>query len=153
MEMIKSFTHLSVKLKYNPIGFNEMLLHPEKSPHRNKKNIVNNNKAYLIEYLQMQQNQFQHAVNTDAKNAENRRTHEAPSDLQANSSNGSIAEHLNDSSITNRTKKPIGSIPPLPPASANPSSQTPRNKSKDYKLNFKSSANGWSPLSVKKHVS
>lgn len=37
LETLKSFTHSSITLKYNPIGFNEMLLHPEKSPHRNKK--------------------------------------------------------------------------------------------------------------------
>jgi Rap guanine nucleotide exchange factor 2 len=57
IETLKSFTHSSITLKYNPIGFNEMLLHPEKSPHRNKKNFVNN-RAYLIEYLQMQESQI-----------------------------------------------------------------------------------------------
>lgn len=37
LDILKSFTHLSIKVKYNPMAFNEMLLHPEKSPHRNKK--------------------------------------------------------------------------------------------------------------------
>ncbi|CAF0795635.1 unnamed protein product [Brachionus calyciflorus] len=50
LETLRSFTHASIKLKYNPIGFNEMLLHPEKSPHRNKKNFSNN--SYLIEFIQ-----------------------------------------------------------------------------------------------------
>ena len=63
LDTLKSLTHLSISLKYNPIGYNEMLLHPEKSPHRNKKNIANNDKQYLIKYLQMQQNQFQQSLN------------------------------------------------------------------------------------------
>ncbi len=37
LETLKSFTHLSIKLKYNPINFNEMLLYPEKSPYKNNK--------------------------------------------------------------------------------------------------------------------
>ena len=58
-DITRSLTHLSMRLKYNPIGFNEMLLHPDKSPHRSKRSGQNNSKAYLIEYLQMQQSQFQ----------------------------------------------------------------------------------------------
>lgn len=47
-ELLTTYTHLSVKVKYNPMAFNDMLLHPEKSPHRNKKNLMlraNNNFA------------------------------------------------------------------------------------------------------------
>jgi Rap guanine nucleotide exchange factor 2 len=147
LETLKSFTHLSIVLKYNPIGFNEMLLHPEKSPHRNKKNFINSNKAYLIEYLQMQQQnhqqqaqqqQQQESLHNDSINS----TTSISSPKFANSSN-TLINHLQASntslsstsqsnSINN--KKTIGSIPPLPPSSIN-SSLTPRNKSKDkFKL-------------------
>ena len=47
-DILTTYTHLSIKVKYNPMAFNEMLLHPEKSPHRNKKNLIiraNNNFA------------------------------------------------------------------------------------------------------------
>jgi Rap guanine nucleotide exchange factor 2 len=47
-DLLTTYTHLSIKVKYNPMAFNEMLLHPEKSPHRNKKNLMlraNNNFA------------------------------------------------------------------------------------------------------------
>jgi len=64
LDTLKSLTHLSITLKYNPIGFNEMLLHPDKSPYRNKKNLVNNDKQYLIEYLQKQQNQLHQSLNS-----------------------------------------------------------------------------------------
>lgn len=139
IEMIKSFTHLSVKLKYNPIGYNEMLLHPDKSPHRNKKS-MNNNKAYLIEYLQMQQNQFSNASNGDGSG-----TLQVVNAGQPTSPGNTILDHLQqpnngDSMNMNKIKKSIGSIPPLPPASL--ATQTPRNKSKDQKHNFKTSTNG-----------
>lgn len=143
LEMIKSFTHLSIKLKYNPIGFNEMLLHPEKSPHRNKKNIINNNKAYLIEYLQMQQNQFQHGVNTDSTDSKLNSQAKPSTDSLTSSVTNSILDHLQtnqNGTLANQTKKSIGSIPPLPPAAS--STQTPRNKSKADKNNLKSSNNG-----------
>jgi hypothetical protein len=39
-DILKSFTHTSITLKYNPISFNEMLIHPDKSPYRNKKNMT-----------------------------------------------------------------------------------------------------------------
>lgn len=140
IEMIKSFTHLSIKLKYNPIGFNEMLLHPEKSPHRNKKNAQNNNKAYLIEYLQMQQNQFQNPENCETETKDNISTHSVNNDDQPVAN--SILDHLQssnlDSSTGNQAKKTIGSIPPLPPPSAN---QTPKNKVKESKANFRQSSN------------
>ena len=43
IEILKSFTHTSITLKYNPISFNEMLLHPDKSPYRNKKTLTSTN--------------------------------------------------------------------------------------------------------------
>ena len=51
IEVLKSSTHSSIKLRYNPIGYNEMMLHPEKSPHRNKKNYPNAG-SYLIDFIQ-----------------------------------------------------------------------------------------------------
>ncbi len=144
MEMLKALTHLSLKLKYNPIGFNEMLLHPEKSPNRNKKNVANNNKAYLIEYLQMQQTQFQHAINKEINLVETiQSTDQNNSGLQIVKPNNSILDHLqstDDLTSLNKIKKSIGSIPPLPQPSS-VSSQT-RNKSKEFRVNFKPSTNG-----------
>jgi hypothetical protein len=107
LDTLKSLTHLSITLKYNPIGFNEMLLHPDKSPYRNKKNLVNNDKQYLIEYLQKQQNQLQQSLNS----SNNKREFAF-----------SATEHLTGSSsidrqLTVNVKKSIGSIPPLPPSS------------------------------------
>ncbi len=144
MEMLKALTHLSLKLKYHPIGFNEMLLHPEKSPNRNKKNVANNNKAYLIEYLQMQQTQFQHAINKEINLVETiQSTDQNNSGLQIVKPNNSILDHLqstDDLTSLNKIKKSIGSIPPLPQPSSL-SSQT-RNKSKEFRVNFKPSTNG-----------
>ncbi len=144
MEMLKALTHLSLKLKYNPIGFNEMLLHPEKSPNRNKKNVANNNKAYLIEYLQMQQTQFQHAINKEINLVETiQSTDQNNSGLQIVKPNNSILDHLqstDDLTSLNKIKKSIGSISPLPQLSS-VSSQT-RNKSKEFRVNFKPSTNG-----------
>ena len=130
LDKIKSFTHLSIKLKYNPIGFNEMLLHPEKSPHRNKKHIINSNKAYLVEYLKMQQNQYQHAVSdTQLKPQQGGdATHQLTSTPPAVCS---LQSNTNSTSSMSQLKKSIGSIPPLPPTSI----QTPRNKSKEQKIN------------------
>lgn len=111
LETLKSFTHSSISVKYNPIGFNEMLLHPEKSPHRNKKNLNNSNKAYLIEYLKQQQNQYT-------------QPHAQPSTppgigsgilTLAADSGSPQSPHLSSSIIT---KKSIGSIPPLPPSAS-----------------------------------
>ena len=54
-------TLLSIKVKYNPMAFNEMLLHPEKSPHRNKKNLMlraNNNFAGVNINLNSQFNEI-----------------------------------------------------------------------------------------------
>ena len=132
LDKIKSFTHLSIKLKYNPIGFNEMLLHPEKSPHRNKKHIINSNKAYLVEYLKMQQNQYQHAVSdTQSKPQQGGdNTHQLTSTPPAVCSLQFAS--TNSTNSMSQLKKSIGSIPPLPPTS---SIQTPRNKSKEQKIN------------------
>ena len=132
LDTLKSFTHLSISLKYNPIGFNEMLLHPEKSPHRNKKN-MNSNQAYLIEYLQKQQNQFQQnqTTNSESKNGHSTSPNSLINQLQTN----------------NQLKKTIGSIPPLPPSS---NGQTPRNKSKEASKNpFKSTGSNLNLTSAK----
>jgi Rap guanine nucleotide exchange factor 2 len=102
LETIKSFTHLSITLKYNPISFNEMLLNPEKS-NRNKKNqSATQNRTFLLEYLhqeQQQQHQQQHQIN-ETKSS----TNLGNSILSQSNQNGS-------------TQKKIGSIPPLPPRS------------------------------------
>lgn len=109
LETLKSFTHSSITVKYNPIGFNEMLVHPEKSPHRNKKNMTNSNKAYLIEYLKQQQNNYTQAHQGTPPG---------------------IGPPSSPQSPTGHVKKSIGSIPPLPP-SVSSNSLTPRNKSKE----------------------
>lgn len=102
-ETLKSFTHASITVKYNPIGFNEMLLHPEKSPHRNKKSgLANNNKAYLIEYLKQQQNHYQQQI------------HGTPTTIPMDSPQ---SPQLNSNNIVS-AKKSIGSIPPLPPSAS-----------------------------------
>lgn len=115
LDTLKSFTHLSISLKYNPIGFNEMLLHPEKSPHRNKKTIVNNDKQYLMKYLQMQQTQFQRELNSV----------DADSTAKVNTQQ-------------TQPKKSIGTIPPLPPSSQlvqhSPSSNTKRDQTSKLQL-------------------
>jgi hypothetical protein len=72
-DILTAYTHLSIKVKYNPMAFNEMLLHPEKSPHRNKKNLMlraNNNFTGVnlnlnsqfesTEHHQQQQSQVSH---------------------------------------------------------------------------------------------
>lgn len=107
LETLKSFTHSSITLKYNPIGFNEMLLHPEKSPHRNKKNMTNSNKAYLIEYLKQQQNNYtqQHSHPGTPPGIGAAVTHDASPQSPHMSSAGP-------------NKKSIGSIPPLPPSAS-----------------------------------
>lgn len=86
-----------------------MLLHPEKSPHRNKKNFTNNNKAYLIEYLKQQQNNYQQQQPPLSQH------HNTPPGI------GSVMNDSPQSPLGNGlAKKSIGSIPPLPPsASAN----------------------------------
>jgi hypothetical protein len=126
LDTLKSFTHSSITLKYNPIGFNEMLLHPEKSPHRNKKSFLNNNKAYLMEYLQMQDNQ-QISNESSMSLLSKMNTSNSADQIQALNSS-------NNSSSIQQQKKSIGSIPPLPPSTI--SNLTPRNKSKD-KSHFK----------------
>lgn len=145
LETLKSFTHLSIVLKYNPIGFNEMLLHPEKSPHRNKKNFINSNKAYLIEYLQMQQqNHQQQALQQESSHNDSINSTTSISSPKFAHHSNTLINHLQASntslstsqsnSISNN-KKTIGSIPPLPPNASLTSSLTPRNKSKDkFKL-------------------
>ena len=115
LDTLKSYTHLSITLKYNPIGFNEMLLHPEKSPYRNKKNIINNtnqNRAYLIEYLQRQQDQFQQSLTNlcGANNGDSLSMNGADSLSQSGGST------LNSSTTSHQKQKSIGSVlPPLPP--------------------------------------
>jgi hypothetical protein len=106
IDILKSFTHTSITLKYNPISFNEMLLHPDKSPYRNKKALgaanmslangaansssSNANKAVLAEYIQ---NQYQPP---------------------------GLLNHLNnDTQNLNMLKKSIGSMPPQYPTSNN----------------------------------
>lgn len=100
MDTLKQLTHLSITLKYNPIGYNEILLHPEKSPHRSKKNPINNDKQYLIKYLQMQQNQFQQSLNNSIDSTDN------------NNSDNNNKQQQQQQGIG---KKSIGAVPPLPP--------------------------------------
>ena len=135
MDTLKSFTHSSITLKYNPIGFNEMLLHPEKSPHRNKKSFLNNNKAYLMEYLQMQDSQqlAAAAANESSMSMLSSKMNTSNSADQILNSNNN--NNTNTNGLANmQQKKSIGSIPPLPPSTI--SNLTPRNKSKD-KSHFK----------------
>lgn len=104
------------------------------------KNIQNNNKAYLIEYLQMQQNQHYQGNTNDTSN--NKYTNSASNspNLHQTSSMSSIALN-NQQTAQNNVKKSMGSMPPLPPTSQ--SNQTPRNKSKDGKNHhFKLSSQG-----------
>jgi hypothetical protein len=116
IEILKSFTHTSITLKYNPIAFNEMLLHPDKSPYRNKKTAVlssanmslpnggaaaagnatvNANKAVLAEYIQ---NQYQPP--------------------------GLINHLTNDAQHVNMLKKTIGSMPPAATVQSQASTQS-----------------------------
>jgi len=142
LDTLKSFTHSSISLKYNPIGFNEMLLHPEKSPHRNKKSFLNNNKAYLMEYLQMQDSssQQQQLINESSmsilSSSSKMNTSTSADQIlsQLNSSSHNVNNNNNNNTATMQQKKSIGSIPPLPPSTI--SNLTPRNKSKD-KSHFK----------------
>lgn len=99
LDILKAATHASINVRYNPVSFNEMLLHPEKSPYRNKKqnglpnsqsgsslNSSNSvNKALLAEYINTQ--------------------YQPPT----------LASHLNnDAQSYNQIKKSIGVI--LPPS-------------------------------------
>jgi hypothetical protein len=150
LDTLKSFTHLSITLKYNPIGFNEMLLHPDKSPHRNKKNLLNNqnsqNRAYLIQYMQMQgyQTAAAAAESTSLASSSNSRLQAPMSPAMSNSN--SLLSQLKGNSSGSQLKG-IGSIPPLPPSSlnkANDANYTPRSKSKESKTlleNFIGSSN------------
>jgi hypothetical protein len=116
IDILKSFTHTSITLKYNPISFNEMLLHPDKSPYRNKKPLgggsggantslpngaantastTNANKAVLAEYIQ---NQYQPP--------------------------GLITHLNNDTQNLNLLKKTIGSMPPQYPSTVHTQSST-----------------------------
>ena len=146
-ETLKSFTHSSITLKYNPIGFNEMLLHPEKSPHRNKKSFANgvhnsssSNKAFLIEYLQLQESQ-QLALANESQLSLSKMNTSNSADQIYQSSQTLATQLLNSSTSSNGNsgnahlqKKSIGSIPPLPPSTI--SNLTPRQKAKE-KTNFK----------------
>lgn len=154
-DALKASTHSSITLKYNPIGFSEMLLHPEKSPHRNKKNFTNNNKAYLIEYLKQQQNNYHSSLQVPNGGGVNSNASSANSSpkIGEESSNLSPQEAAAVARVSQTGKKSIGSIPPLPPQAhhgmqTSTNSLTPRNKSKDstksshFKLaNFSSNSN------------